>query len=36
MKEANNLFGVKIKMEFSITWEIGHLAQNVGDFSQQK
>ena len=32
MKEANILL-VKIKIEFSLTWEIGDLVQNVCDFS---
>ena len=34
MKEANNLL-VKIKIEFSLTWEIGEFVQNVGDFSDE-
>ena len=34
MKEANNLF-VKIKMEISLTWEIGDIIQNVSDFSDE-
>ena len=34
MKEANNLF-VKIKMECSLTREIGDFVQNVGDFSEE-